>query len=85
MTLMGLMVLVLGIALIAFSIQLFMHDKDEFAHNHDITESVSNAITGQLNLDRSPFPERMSRGFYRDIRTNRLVPCSQISREGISD
>lgn len=81
--LIGLALLVMGIATLVFGIQVFSHDKGEYEHNHKITGNLANAISGSLNEAETCSPDEISKGFTIDTRTNELVPCNQLSRESI--
>jgi len=80
----GITLLVLGIAFVAIAVQLFLHDKHSYAHNHKITGSLSNAIAGSMNESAATSPDELSKGFTIDTRTGELVPCNQLSRESIN-
>lgn len=80
----GLTILVMGIATLVISIQVLTHDKDAYAHNHSITGNIANAISGTLDESKSCSPDEVANGFNIDIRTGELVPCNQLSRESIS-
>jgi hypothetical protein len=80
----GLTLLTMGIATLVISIQVLTHDKDAYAHNHKITGSVLNAVSGTLDESKSSSPDEISNGFTIDTRTGELVPCNQLSRESIS-
>jgi hypothetical protein len=79
----GLILLVIGIAALVFGIQVLFHDKNDFKHNHKITGNLSNAISGTLDKTKVSSPDEISLGFTMDMRTSELVPCSQLSKESI--
>jgi hypothetical protein len=79
----GLITLVFSIFVLAFGIQLFLHDKNEFAHNHAVTGSLKNAIAGNLDEKQIRSSEELSEGFTMDLRNRELVPCNQLTRESI--
>jgi hypothetical protein len=81
--LLGLFLLVIGIAMFTFGAQIFFHDKALYAHNHKITGSVRNAISGSMEESQTSSPVELSKGFTIDTRTRELIPCSQLSHESI--
>lgn len=79
----GLFFLATSAIFIVFGIKLFLHDNNEFKHNHILSGGLANTLVGSVNESKAHSSDEISRGFTIDVRSGELVPCSQLSREVI--
>ena len=81
--LLGLCFLATSAFFIVFGIKLFLHDDNDFKHNHILSGGLANTIVGTVNEKKAYFSDEISRGFTIDVRSGEVVPCSQLSRDVI--
>lgn len=80
----GIPLLIFGIAMLVIGIQILFEDKNKFNHNHKITGNLSNALVGNVDESQAITSDEITHGMVVDIRTGELVMTTQLSREAIN-